>query len=185
MWSGMAVLPNVLISNFYMHMKVDFPGEQNKCWEESPLEEINLKYAAVDGYASFQLYHQLRIIDKGRQHLVPIAPPPPPPAPQPPIATYCPSFLEKESSRGAKHARLDTGSDDGSVWKKKDDSAGGLDWKKKDDDAGGSGWTKNVDDGAGGGWGPALWKKKDYSAGGGWGASPWKKEEDDDAGGSG
>ena len=95
-----------------VHMKDDFPEGRHEFWEEFPLEEINLKYAAMDGYVSFQLYYQLMIIERGRQHLVPIAPPPPPPAPQPPIATYCPSCLEKESSRGAKRARLDTGSDE-------------------------------------------------------------------------
>ena len=91
--SGMAALANVLISNFYVSMKDDFLEGRHEFWEESPLEEINLKYAAVDGYVSFQLYYQLMLIERGQQHLVPIAPPPPtpPPAPQPPTATYCPS----------------------------------------------------------------------------------------------
>ena len=96
-------------------------------------------------------------------------------------------MLREERSRGAKRARLDTGSDeddDGSGWKKKECGAGGLDWKKKDDDAGSSGWTKDVGDGIGVGWGATLWKKKDYRVGGGWGASSWKKE-DDAAGGAG
>ena len=52
MWSGMSALANVLISNFYVRMKDDFPKGRHEFWEESPLEEINLKYAAVDGYVS-------------------------------------------------------------------------------------------------------------------------------------
>ena len=63
--SGMAALANVLISNFYVSMKDDFLEGRNELWEESPLEEINLKYAVVDGYVSFQLYYQLMIIERG------------------------------------------------------------------------------------------------------------------------
>ena len=49
----MAALANIMISNFYVHMKDDFLEERHEFWEESPLEEINLQYAAVDGYVSF------------------------------------------------------------------------------------------------------------------------------------
>ena len=61
----MAALANVLISNFYVSMKDDFPEGRNEFWEESLLEEINLQYAAMDGYVSFQLYYQLMIIERG------------------------------------------------------------------------------------------------------------------------
>ena len=145
MRSNMAALVNVLISNFYLRMKNDFPKERHECWEESPLEEINLRYAAVDGYVSFELYRKLKIIERGRAHLVPIAPLPP--APQPPIATYCPNCLEKEeeeSSRGAKRARqfmsppgsddegapsaLAGGSGDDAAWKKQADEVDDGSW---------------------------------------------------------
>ena len=61
----MAALANILISNFYVSMKDDFPEGRHEFWEESPLEEINLKYAAMDGYVLFQLYYQLMIIERG------------------------------------------------------------------------------------------------------------------------
>ena len=45
--TGMAVLADALISNFYLRMKNDFPKERHECWEESPLEEINLDRKSV------------------------------------------------------------------------------------------------------------------------------------------
>ena len=53
-----------------------------------------MKYVAIDGFVSFELYRQIKFIERGRARLVPIAPPPPL-APEP-IATYCPSCLVKQ-----------------------------------------------------------------------------------------
>ena len=37
-------------------MKQDFPSARHDYWEEKPLSDINLKYAAIDAYVSYELY---------------------------------------------------------------------------------------------------------------------------------
>ena len=59
-----------------------------------PLGETHVQYAAIDGFVSFELYRQIKIIERGRAYLVPIAPPPP--LALEPIETYCPSCLVKQ-----------------------------------------------------------------------------------------
>ena len=163
----MAMLPKVLLSDFYVGMKGNLgPGGHHR-WEDMPLGEINPPHAVVDGFVSFNLYHQIKIIERGRAHLIPIAPPPPP-APQP-IATYCPSCLEKkeeeerarDANRGKRCMPPPGNKDDGAP----SVLAGGWDdvrtWKKK-----------KLHDGAGG-WGDFRSSKKKI------------KQDDNGAGGSG
>ena len=71
-WSGMASLAAELISYHYTKMKVELPSKHHGLWEESPLHEVNLHYAAVDGYVSYELYRKIKRIKMGLQlHLQP------------------------------------------------------------------------------------------------------------------
>ena len=47
-WMG--DLATDLIDNSYSDMKKKFPLNQHNFWERKPLHEINLNYAAIDGY---------------------------------------------------------------------------------------------------------------------------------------
>ena len=40
----------------YGDMKTTFPKRQHRAWQKNPLDRINLDYAAVDAYVSFELY---------------------------------------------------------------------------------------------------------------------------------
>ena len=57
--SGMGALAADLIDPSYYEMKYEFPEEGHKCLAKQPLDEVNLKYADVDGYVSFEVYCRL------------------------------------------------------------------------------------------------------------------------------
>ena len=42
-----------------------FPGDGHKYWEKQPLDDVNIKYAVLDGFVSFELYRVLQCILKG------------------------------------------------------------------------------------------------------------------------
>ena len=63
--TGMADLAGELINKSYETMKKDFPKGGHDLWEKQPLDEVNLKYVAVDGFVSFELYRVLQCIQKG------------------------------------------------------------------------------------------------------------------------
>lgn len=63
--TGMAQLAGELINKSYETMKTKFPKIGHKNWEKQPLDEVNLRYAAVDGFVSFELYRVLQCILKG------------------------------------------------------------------------------------------------------------------------
>ena len=67
-----------------------------------PLPEANLRYAAVDGYVSYELYHTIKRLERSLQCQQP----------------YCPGCLAKErSTMKRKEVDDDDGSnDDGSGW---------------------------------------------------------------------
>ena len=52
----MADLAGELINKSYVTMKTKFPEDGHKKWEKQPLDDVNMKYAAVDGFVSFELY---------------------------------------------------------------------------------------------------------------------------------
>ena len=54
--TGMADMAAVLIDPEYAGMKKKFPKEQHWFWEKNCLDRINLDYAAIDAYVSFELY---------------------------------------------------------------------------------------------------------------------------------
>jgi len=56
---GMADLASRIIDKSYGEMKKEFPSERHDYWEEEPLSDLNLEYAAKDAYVSYQLYVQI------------------------------------------------------------------------------------------------------------------------------
>ncbi|KAK1556147.1 hypothetical protein QYE76_059220, partial [Lolium multiflorum] len=56
MRDGMASLATSIMDDSYSEMKSKFPRERHNYWEEQPLSDLNLEYAAKDAYVSYQLY---------------------------------------------------------------------------------------------------------------------------------
>ena len=54
--TGMVDLVGELINKSYLTMKTKFPEDGHKKWEKQPLDDVNIKYAVVDGFVSFELY---------------------------------------------------------------------------------------------------------------------------------
>ncbi|XP_071677307.1 3'-5' exonuclease-like [Lolium perenne] len=52
MRDGMASLASRIIDDSYGEMKNKFPIERHNYWEERPLSDLNLEYAAIDAYAA-------------------------------------------------------------------------------------------------------------------------------------
>jgi hypothetical protein len=57
---GMALMASEIIDSSYAHMKGKLTNTDHFYWEWKPLPEINLHYAAVDGYVSYELYSRIR-----------------------------------------------------------------------------------------------------------------------------
>jgi hypothetical protein len=76
--TSMADMAAALIDEHYAHMKTKFPKSGHKHWEKTPLDPINIEYAAIDGYVAYELYRKIRIFNYGQRHLVPLVPPPVP-----------------------------------------------------------------------------------------------------------
>ena len=56
---GMASLATRILDESYDKMKEDFPMDRHDFWDEWPLSDINLKYAAIDAYVTYQLYKKI------------------------------------------------------------------------------------------------------------------------------
>lgn len=56
--TGMADMAAFLIHEEYAGMKKKFNKKQHNFWEKNPLDRINLDYAAIDAYVSFELYRK-------------------------------------------------------------------------------------------------------------------------------
>ena len=69
----MADLTGEIIDESYKNMKSKLPPKGHDHWEKQPLDEVNLKYAAIDGFVDFELYCNLQNRQKG---LVVLQPPP-------------------------------------------------------------------------------------------------------------
>ncbi|KAK1663127.1 hypothetical protein QYE76_016025 [Lolium multiflorum] len=69
--TGMADMAAGLIDMSYKGMKKEFPSVQHKFWEKNPLDEINLEYAARDGFVAYELYRIIRLCNYGQRHLLP------------------------------------------------------------------------------------------------------------------
>ena len=57
--TGMSVMASILIDDSYGQMKVKFPEKQHDFWEKQPLDSVNIEYAAVDGFVSYELYRKI------------------------------------------------------------------------------------------------------------------------------
>jgi hypothetical protein len=86
--TGMADMAASLIDSSYKVMKQKFPSIQHKFWEKSPLDDINIEYAARDGYVAYQLYRTILACNYGQRHRLP------------PQAT--PTALQPSSTGGAE-----------------------------------------------------------------------------------
>ncbi|KAM0910743.1 hypothetical protein ACQ4PT_013939 [Festuca glaucescens] len=69
--TGMADMAASLIDKSYKGMKKEFPSVQHKFWEKNLLDEINLEYAARDGFVAYELYRIIRLCNYGQRHLLP------------------------------------------------------------------------------------------------------------------
>ena len=63
----MDTLAKNIIDRSYGEMKNNFPTERHNFWEERPLDDLNLKYAAIDAYVSYELYVRISF---SQRHLV-------------------------------------------------------------------------------------------------------------------
>ena len=61
----MGDLAATLVHESYEGMKKRFPEKGHQQWEMQPLPEVNLYYAAIDGYLSSELYKRLKKIING------------------------------------------------------------------------------------------------------------------------
>ena len=55
----MASMAVVLIDEQYADMKTKFHKDQHKKWEKTPLDAINIEYAARDAYVAYELYRKI------------------------------------------------------------------------------------------------------------------------------
>ena len=63
--SGMAGLAGEIIDETYKNMKSKLPPKGHNQWEKQPLDEDNLRYAAIDGFVAFELYRNIQNRQKG------------------------------------------------------------------------------------------------------------------------
>jgi hypothetical protein len=107
--TGMADMAASLIDSSYKGMKKEFPSVQHKFWEKNPLDDINLEYAARDGFVAYQLYRIIRNCNYGLRHLVPplATPTAVEPAPTSGINASSSSSSKGKELAGSKHCRGD------------------------------------------------------------------------------
>ena len=76
--AGMGALAAAIIDPSYEDMKQAFKGEACRAWREGhdfweykPLSMLNLQYAAIDGYVSYELYRRIIVVNDAQCHLLP------------------------------------------------------------------------------------------------------------------
>nr|XP_051197139.1 uncharacterized protein LOC127310509 [Lolium perenne] len=72
--AGMADLAAKLIDPKFANMKKDFKynrlrKEGHGFWECKPPSWMNLEYAAIDGYLSYEIYNKIYTVNEGQAHL--------------------------------------------------------------------------------------------------------------------
>ncbi|KAE8771529.1 Endoribonuclease Dicer-like protein 3a [Hordeum vulgare] len=60
---GMATMASEIVDSSYNEMKKKLSSDDHQLWEWKPLPQINLEYAAVDGYLSYEIYSRFRIVN--------------------------------------------------------------------------------------------------------------------------
>jgi phage FluMu protein Com len=70
----MADLAAKLIDPKFANMKKEFKynrrmKEGHDFWECKPLSWMNLEYAAIDGYLSYEIYNKIYTVNEGQAHL--------------------------------------------------------------------------------------------------------------------
>ena len=88
--TGMRTMSTILIDDSYIYMKTKFDEKQHKLWEKQPLDDVNIHYAAVDGFVSYELYRKINDVMNAQVHLKPKEPKPPKPVPH-----YCPRCVQE------------------------------------------------------------------------------------------
>ena len=88
--TGMSTMATILIDDSYSDMKTKFDEKQHKLWEKQPLDDVNIHYAAVDGFVSYELYRKINDVMNAQVHLKPKEPKPPKPVPH-----YCPRCVQE------------------------------------------------------------------------------------------
>ena len=59
-----------IIHSSYTSMKTKFPSTRHKHWGDMPLAPINLQYAAVDAYVSYEIICRVTVVNQGQRHLL-------------------------------------------------------------------------------------------------------------------
>ena len=67
---GKGTMAEVIIDKEYGTIKDQFPKERDNYWECKPLEKINLKYAALGAYVSYEMYRRMKEMDYGQRHIL-------------------------------------------------------------------------------------------------------------------
>jgi hypothetical protein len=74
-------LAKAIIDKSYGDTK-NVPNDRQNYWEWKPLAKINLDYAAIDAYVSYELYRRIKTINYGQRHIQAI-----------PVQVVCPSCM--------------------------------------------------------------------------------------------
>ena len=67
--TGMAAMAASLIDPSYEFIKKKFPSRSHKDWAVIPLPDVNIQYAVVDGYLSYELHKRITRFNYGQRHL--------------------------------------------------------------------------------------------------------------------
>ena len=60
----MQALASKLIDPWYKTMKSKVDSKIQNCWQENPLDMVNITSAAIDGYVSYELYRKYLLIQR-------------------------------------------------------------------------------------------------------------------------
>ena len=70
--AGMATMAQRLIDSWYGDMKKKFHHDRHRMWGYIPLPKMNIEYAAIDAWVSYELYRKIvvdRVLDRSTNNL--------------------------------------------------------------------------------------------------------------------
>jgi len=70
--AGMGTMAKRLIDSWYGDMKKKFHHDRHRMWGVIPLPQMNIEYAAIDAWVSYELYRKIvvdRVLDRSRNNL--------------------------------------------------------------------------------------------------------------------